>query len=108
MMVIYMDKQNVAIIALETVGLTHKHSRFTHGNSLPTCILTFCAIYSCTYNCRIVRWFCVCFSFQAELDEKAKVLVHELFKQTNLATNEDLLSKMKSIPFLCATRANSK
>ena len=47
-------------------------------------------------------------SFQAELDEKAKVLVHELFKQTNLATNEDLLSKMKSIPFLCATRANSK
>ena len=45
---------------------------------------------------------------QTELDEKAKVLIHELFKTTNLASNENLLSQIRTIPFLCATRVNSK
>lgn len=48
------------------------------------------------------------FSLQAELDEKARILVQELFKVPNLATNEELLGRIKNIPFMCANRVNSK
>lgn len=45
---------------------------------------------------------------QTELDEKAKVLIQELFRTTNLASNDELLAKISTIPFMCATRVNSK